>query len=209
MSVIILTGKSCSGKDSVRGELEKLGFENIVSYTSRSMRIGEREGREYKYINKEEFLNLIDNNEMIEYRTYNTKFNNKPDTWYYGLRKQELDKDKDYIVILDLKGVENFIKYYGKENCFIVYMCCIADERKRRAIARGSFDNTEWERRAVADEIDFKESEVNRLTQFTMVNMSDDVNDIPKIAQILKRVYEQRMKGTKYDKHNRKRRNSK
>ena len=49
MSVIILTGKSCSGKDSVREELEKLGFENIVSYTSRSMRIGEREGMEYKY----------------------------------------------------------------------------------------------------------------------------------------------------------------
>ena len=47
MGVIILTGKSCVGKDSVRGELEKLGFENIVSYTSRGMRVGEREGREY------------------------------------------------------------------------------------------------------------------------------------------------------------------
>lgn len=46
MSVIILTGKSCVGKDSVRGELEKLGYENIVSYTSRDMRVGEREGRE-------------------------------------------------------------------------------------------------------------------------------------------------------------------
>jgi guanylate kinase len=43
MSVIILTGKSCVGKDSVREELEKLGFENIVSYTSRDMRVGERE----------------------------------------------------------------------------------------------------------------------------------------------------------------------
>lgn len=50
MGVIVLTGKSCSGKDSVRGELEKLGFENIVSYTSRSMRVGERKGREmHKY----------------------------------------------------------------------------------------------------------------------------------------------------------------
>ena len=52
MSVIILTGKSCSGKDSVRRELEKLGFGNIVSYTSRDMRVGEREGRECINIHK-------------------------------------------------------------------------------------------------------------------------------------------------------------
>jgi dephospho-CoA kinase len=31
MSVIILTGKSCSGKDGVRREMEKSGFNNIVS----------------------------------------------------------------------------------------------------------------------------------------------------------------------------------
>ena len=31
MGVIILTGKSCSGKDSVRRELEELGWENVVS----------------------------------------------------------------------------------------------------------------------------------------------------------------------------------
>ena len=206
MSVIILTGKSCVGKDSVRGELEKLGYENIVSYTSRDMRVGEREGREYHFVDKDTFLNLIKNKEMIEYRTYNTLYNNEPDTWYYGLKKDKLDKDKDYIVILDLKGVESFINYYGKENCFVVYMCCMLDERKRRAIERGSFDNTEWERRVIADEKDFNSYDINRLTEFTMVNMSDDKNDIPKIAKILNRVYESRMKGIK---HENKRRNSK
>lgn len=46
MGVIVLTGKSCSGKDCVRRELEKYGFNNIVSYTSRPMREGEVEGRE-------------------------------------------------------------------------------------------------------------------------------------------------------------------
>ena len=29
--VIILTGKSCSGKDSVRREMEKWGWRNVVS----------------------------------------------------------------------------------------------------------------------------------------------------------------------------------
>ena len=85
-------------------------------------------------------------------------------------------------------------------------MCCMLDERKRRAIERGSFDNTEWERRVIADEKDFNSYDINRLTEFTMVNMSDDKNDIPKIAKILNRVYESRMKGIK---HENKRRNSK
>lgn len=206
MGVIILTGKSCSGKDCVRRELEKLKFNNIVSYTSREMRINETDGVDYYFVNKEEFETLINNDEMLEYRTYKTLYKNKPDTWYYGLRKQELDDTKDYVVILDLKGVDNFIKYYGKKNCFVVYMCCTLDERRNRAERRGSFDNSEWERRVKSDEKDFNKDDVNRLTEFTMVNISDDINDIPKIAQILKKVYEQRTKGVS---HGKKRRNSK
>ena len=53
MGVIILTGKSCVGKDSVRGELEKLGFKNIVSYTSRPMRVGEKGGVDYNFVGRE------------------------------------------------------------------------------------------------------------------------------------------------------------
>ena len=44
MGVIILTGKSCSGKDSVRKELEGYNFNNIVSYTSRPIRENEIDG---------------------------------------------------------------------------------------------------------------------------------------------------------------------
>ena len=35
MGVIVLTGKSCSGKDSVRRELEGLGYGNIVEQNGR------------------------------------------------------------------------------------------------------------------------------------------------------------------------------
>ena len=51
MGVIVLTGKSCSGKDSVRNVLiERYGYERVIGYTSRSMRRGEREGEEYENI---------------------------------------------------------------------------------------------------------------------------------------------------------------
>ena len=193
MGVIVLTGKSCSGKDSVRRELEGCNFNNIVSYTSRPIRENEVDGIDYNFVNRSQFEKMILTEQMIEYRTYNTLFNGNPDTWYYGLRKEKLDFTKKHIVILDLDGVENFIKYYGRENCFIVYMCCPKEERKRRAIERGSFDITEWNRRLVADDKDFKSKKLKKLIDFTVVNMNNDIEDIPRIAQILNKMYNEKM----------------
>ena len=192
MGVIVLTGKSCVGKDSTREELEKYNFNNIVSYTSRPARINETNGIDYHFVERDTFEQMINNNEMIEHREYNTLFLNKPDTWYYGLRKDTLDPNKKYVVILDLEGTENFIKYYGKKNCFVVYMCCPKSERERRAIDRGSFDKTEWNRRLLADDRSFKSKKLKKLIDFTVVNMSDDIEDLPRIAKILNRMYTQK-----------------
>ena len=189
MSVIILTGKSCVGKDVVRRGLENYNYNNIVSYTSRPIRVNEVDGVDYNFVNKNTFIDMINNNEMIEYRTYNTLFNNIPDVWYYGLKKDILDKDKKYVVILDLNGVENFVKHYGRENCFTIYMCCPQKERTRRAIERGSFDKTEWNRRLQADEKDFKAKKLKKLIDFTVVNMNNDLEDIPRICKILDKMY--------------------
>ena len=192
MGVIILTGKSCSGKDSVRRELEGCNFINIVSYTSRPMRVNELDGVDYHFISRDKFEQMINDNQMVEYRTYNTLVDNIPNKWYYGFKKEELKFNEDYIVILDLEGVENFIKHYGRENCFIVYMCCPKPERKRRAIERGSFNNAEWNRRLIADDKDFKAKKLEKLVDFTVVNMSDEIEDVPKIAKILRRMYNKR-----------------
>ena len=35
---MVLIGKSCSGKDTVVKELKKMGYESIVTYTTRPMR---------------------------------------------------------------------------------------------------------------------------------------------------------------------------
>ena len=194
MGVIILTGKSCSGKDCVRRELERWGYNNIVSYTSRPIRENEVDGIDYNFVNRGQFEKMIMTEQMIEYRTYNTLFNGNPDTWYYGLRKEKLDFSNKHVVILDLDGVENFIKYYGRENCFTIYMCCPKSERERRAIERGSFDKTEWNRRLIADDKDFKSKKLKKLIDFTVVNMSDNIEDIPVIAKILKEMYSKHFK---------------
>ena len=91
--LLILIGKSGSGKDAVMRELTaNHDFERIVSTTTRPMRVGEQEGREYHYISKEQFLEGIEHGDFLEYRSYNTIFNGESDTWYYGSPKKQLER---------------------------------------------------------------------------------------------------------------------
>ena len=158
--VVVLTGMSCAGKDTVRRALEKIGYTNIVSHTSRPMRENEIEGVDYNFVSKEEFNNLIDNNEMIEYRNYETNWNGRGETWFYGVKKFKPD-NKDYVIVMDLGGAESIIKHFGEENCMVVYLSASDNKRKSRAIIRGSFDETEWNRRLIADYKDFSFDSLN------------------------------------------------
>ena len=51
MSLLVLMGKSCSGKDTIANELvNKHGYENFVSYTTRPMRNGDIQEKTLNFI---------------------------------------------------------------------------------------------------------------------------------------------------------------
>ena len=63
--ILVIVGTSGVGKDTLMNKiLEKYSdkFKKVVSYTSRKKRPGEREGYNYHYVTKEEFLKLIEEN---------------------------------------------------------------------------------------------------------------------------------------------------
>ena len=168
---IVLVGMSGCGKDSImKTMIKKYGYKSIVSYTSRPMRDGEVEGREYNFVSKDKFIEMIKNNELIEYRTYNTLLNGEKDVWYYGLKKEELSDNEKYIVILDLEGAQSFLDYYGNDNWCVIYIGCKEETRKQRAMLRGSFDETEWNRRADDDKIKFSKENIERISDFMISN---------------------------------------
>ena len=154
--IIILMGMSGSGKDKIRKILEEdYGYENIVSYTSRPIREKEVNGRDYYFVSKKEFENIINNNEMIEYRKYKTNLCGNTDTWFYGVKKFKLQDNINYVIVIDLKGAESIINYFGKQNCIPIYLIVDDKIREQRAKNRGSFDEKEWNRRLLADYQDF------------------------------------------------------
>ena len=71
MSLLVLMGKSCSGKDTITNELiNKHGYEKFVPYTTRPMRDGEIQDQTYHFISEDEFINKINDGFFLEYRKY-------------------------------------------------------------------------------------------------------------------------------------------
>lgn len=66
--LIIITGSTGSGKDTIVAELRKINpsWKQIVTSTTRLMRPNETQGVEYNFIDKETFLKMKDNGDFIE-----------------------------------------------------------------------------------------------------------------------------------------------
>ena len=66
--MIVLIGKSCSGKDSVAKILFFMGYTRVVTCTTRPMRTGEIDGVDYYFISQDEFMKMIEKRDFAEYQ---------------------------------------------------------------------------------------------------------------------------------------------
>lgn len=100
--LIVLSGPSGAGKDTVLKKLmkEQPNIKLSVSATTRSPRPGEKHGKDYYFITHDEFNNLIDNDNVLEYANYCNNF--------YGTPKKPvndwLNSGNDVILEIEVKG---------------------------------------------------------------------------------------------------------
>lgn len=175
--IVILCGKSGSGKSLVSNKLTKNGFRNIVTSTTRPPREGEKDGVDYCFLSDMEFKTRIADGEMVEYHKYNTEFG----TWYYGSSSSDIDLTKhDYVIVLTLEGAKAYINYFGAENCIVFYIDAPKSVRERRAKQRGSFNQSEWDRRVKADNIDFSQDKVAHVCNFKISNYNKSIYNLIK-----------------------------
>lgn len=101
--LIVISGPSGVGKGTVRKALfERKGhnLEFSVSMTTRKPRVGEVDGREYYFVNEEEFKENINKGNMLEYARF---VNN-----YYGTPKdkvnEQLEAGKEVVLEIEVQG---------------------------------------------------------------------------------------------------------
>lgn len=73
--IVFFIGPSGSGKDTFFYQtLKNYQIKPIILLTTRPKRDGEKEGREYYFINQERMDLLEKRNQLIERRNYNTQY---------------------------------------------------------------------------------------------------------------------------------------
>ena len=177
--IVILCGKSSSGKDLIRNKLVKNGYKRIVTNTTRPPREGEKDGVAYNFMTDEQFLELVKNGDMIEYQKYHTELG----IWYYGSSANNIDINKnDYVIVLTLEGAEAYKNYFGAENCIIFYIDAPKSVREQRARERdpNGFRLDEWERRLKTDNADFAFEKVAKVCNFRVDNYNKPIYNLIK-----------------------------
>ena len=188
-NVVVITSKSSVGKDTVLNILIKdYEYKSLISHTTRPMRPNEIQNETYHFIDDSTFKDMICRGEFIEYRKYKTIQDGKNTVWLYGLSKQELSEDENYVVILDLQGAKDFVQHYGYDKCLVVYLECDRDVRLQRAMNRAGTELQELERRMEADDVDFSKDKVTDIAQYIVNNtfstpqvIAQDIHNVLKL----------------------------
>ena len=147
--MLLLTGKTCSGKDTIKKELLKKGMDGVVTYTTRPPRPKEIDGMSYHFISKDEFF--YKNGQVFFAVTTSYKVANG-DIWYYGTAKKDLSDNK--VIIVNPDGLRNLNKI-NSLNPISFYI--MADDLTlwRRLSFRGD-DYNEAKRRVDDDKLRFE-----------------------------------------------------
>lgn len=178
--MLVLVGKTASGKDTIKKELLKLGMQDIATCTTRPMRSGEINGVSYHFLSKDEFLEKEKEGYFAEHTKYHVATG---ETWYYGTPKKDIADDK--ILIMNPEG---FKKLREQKDLKIVsfYIYAPEDVLLSRLQSRG--DNPEeYHRRLRADAVDFEG--IESLVDCVIENVGEKT---PKeLAKFIKGAYEE------------------
>src|SRR5438093_6754163 len=100
--LFVLSAPSGAGKDSVIKALQERGtdFYVVASVTTRAPRPGESEGNPYHFVSQEQFMQMVKNDELIEYA-------NVHGNWYGQPRqviRDNLAAGRDVLLKVDVQG---------------------------------------------------------------------------------------------------------
>ena len=135
--IFYIMGKSSSGKDTIYERLledEVLRLRPIVLYTTRPIRMGEQEGREYHFVTPERLEEWKREGKIIELRDYRTVHG----IWsYFTADDGQVDLDSSsYLGIGTLESYNRMREYFGEGVMCPIYIEVEDGERLKRAIKR-------------------------------------------------------------------------
>ena len=169
--LVVISGPSASGKGSLLAALRELDrpWYFAVTATTRPMRAGEVDGKDYIFLDVDTFLRMRERDELLESaQVY--------DRWYGVPRQQVRDPliaGRDVILEIDVQGAAT-IRSIAPEALTVFVMPASMHELRSRLAGRGTEDETEMQRRLHEASI-----ELGRMHEFDyrVVNRNGQLDD--------------------------------
>lgn len=186
----VIMGKSASGKDSLyRLIMERHPeLKPVVPYTTRPIRAGEKEGREYHFVTAETLCRMEREKKVVECRRYETVRG----IWsYFTADDGQVDlKSGNSCLISTLEGYLDIREFYGEDQVVPLYIEVDDFVRMERSMKREMEQENpcaaEVCRRFLADEDDFNEEKLQKAgitDRIQNVVLEDAVKEIERILK--------------------------
>jgi guanylate kinase len=178
MSVVyIISAPSGSGKSTLVNEIEKLvpGLDFSISYTTRAPRGSERNGKEYFFISRPEFDEMMKRDEFLEHAEV---FDNCYGTARKFLREAE-QHSHDLLLDIDVQGAEQIKKKIPEA----VSVFILPPDRKtleQRLRKRGQDSEKVIQRR-----LDTARREIENYVKYDYILVNDRLEDSVELLQAI------------------------
>jgi guanylate kinase len=166
--LIILSGPSGVGKGTVctalRPKMPHLVYS--VSATTRSPRAGEEDGVNYFFKSREQFVSMIEEDQLLEYAEYVGNYYGTPRDFV----ERTLDSGKDIILEIEVQGALK-VKEKFPEGIFVFLLPPSMDELKDRIRGRGTEHPD-----VINHRMSVAEDEINLMRHYDYAVVNDEID---------------------------------
>ncbi|ADU74009.1 guanylate kinase [Acetivibrio thermocellus AD2] len=168
--LVVVSGPSGAGKGTLLNLLKDSGDDNIrfsVSATTRAPRVGEVDGVNYFFKTKEEFMLMIENDELFEWVEYCDNF--------YGTPKKYIEDTikggYDCLLEIEVEGAAKVMKAYPE--CVSVFILPPSFEELRRRIEKRGTEDVE----VVNKRLERAKKEIAYASNYDYIIVNDNLKD--------------------------------
>ena len=164
--VIVISGPSGVGKDSVLEEMKSRGlpFHFVITATTRSPRPEETDGVDYFFLSQDEFARMIDEGELLEYAVVYQDYKGIPKSQV----RKALASGKNVIMRIDVQGAET-VRKLAKDALLIF----LTPQNEEELIDRLQNRNTE-DKESLKLRIATTRQEYNKIDLFDYIVVNKD-----------------------------------
>ena len=168
--LVVFSGPSGVGKGTVRKKFfEKMGDKLYysISMTTRNIREGETDGVDYHFISKEQFLEEIQNDNVLEYNEYVGNFYGTPKDVVF----EKINQGIDVVLEIEVNGAKMIKEKVP--NCVSIFIAPPSyDALKERLVGRNTEAPDVIEKRLIK-----AEDEISSANLYDYIVINDDVDE--------------------------------